>query len=206
HTGKWLIMTAMLQWWSGNLFIVAAGLYLGAAAFGAIRLAQNLFSMLNLVLQVFENYVVPRAAQIYKTSSQNLRSYLRSVSVKVGLLFVPLSLALGFFARPVLGFLGGEQYESYGIAVQGLAVLQLLIFLSYPIRIAIRVLLLNKVFFIGYIITSLFSVLAARTFIQWGNLEGVIAGLLVNQVLIIVYWQVMLHRSKFDLAVKDQPL
>lgn len=178
-------------------FIVAAGVFLGAAAFGAIRLAQNLFSLLNVVLQVFENYVVPNAAQIYKTSAINLKQYLRQASLKAGLLFVPLSLGIGIFARPVLNFLGGEQYESYAIAVQGLAVLQLLIFFSYPIRIAIRVLLLNKLFFIGYVITSIFSILAARTFIQWGSIEGVIAGLLANQLLIITYWQVMLHRRKF---------
>lgn len=196
-TGKWLIMTAMLQWWSANLFVVAAGVFLGAAAFGAIRLAQNLFNLLNVVLQVFENYVVPNAADRYKNSARTLKPYLRSVSVKTGVLFVPLSLAIGIFARQVLDFLGGEQYESYAIAVQGLAVLQLLIFLSYPIRIAIRVLLLNKAFFVGYIITSIFSVLAARTFIQWGNIEGVIAGLLANQLLMLTYWQVLLHRRKF---------
>lgn len=196
-TGKWLMITAMLQWSSGNLFVVAAGVFLGVATFGAIRLAQTLFSLLNVVLQVFENYVVPNAVQIYKTSALNLQQYLRSVSVKTGLLFVPLSLAIGIFSTPILVFLGGEQYESYAIAVQGLAVLQLLIFLSYPVRIAIRVLLLNKVFFIGYIITSIFSVLAARAFIQWGSIEGVIAGLLANQLLIITYWHTILRRRKF---------
>jgi hypothetical protein len=41
--GKWLFFTAVSQWWSGNLFVVASGIYLGTAALGALRLGPITF-------------------------------------------------------------------------------------------------------------------------------------------------------------------
>ena len=52
-----------------NLFIVTSGVYLGVAALGAFRLVQSLFGILNLVLQTFENYVLPQASVKYNESA-----------------------------------------------------------------------------------------------------------------------------------------
>lgn len=39
---KWLTVTALLQWFSGNLFIIAAGAILGPVAVGVTRMAQSI--------------------------------------------------------------------------------------------------------------------------------------------------------------------
>ena len=44
--GKWLLMTAILQWWANNLFVIASGVFLGAIALGALRLVQSIFGVL----------------------------------------------------------------------------------------------------------------------------------------------------------------
>jgi hypothetical protein len=67
------------------------------------------------------------------------------------------------------------------------------------VRIAIRVMLLNKAFFIGYVTSTVFSMLAARPMVAWLGINGVVAGLLINQVLLIGYWLYVLKQKNFVL-------
>jgi O-antigen/teichoic acid export membrane protein len=199
HHGKWLLLTALLQWWTGNSFIVAAGMLLGVTSFAALRLAQNIFGVLNVLFQAFENYVIPNAARIYKKSAGDLQPYLKIVSIKTAALVIPVLLVVIFFARFIFYIAGGAQYTSYAIILQGMSVLYLVIFLGYPVRIAIRVLLMNKSFFTGYCVTAVFSLLAAASFIRCWGVGGVIAGLAINQLLMIGYWLFILQKRNFIL-------
>jgi hypothetical protein len=49
YQGKWLFLTAVVQWWSSNFFAVTAGIILGPLALAALRLVQSLFGILNVV-------------------------------------------------------------------------------------------------------------------------------------------------------------
>jgi O-antigen/teichoic acid export membrane protein len=199
HHGKWLLLTAVLQWWAGNVFFVAAGVLLGVEAFGALRLAQNIFGLLNVLFQAFENYVVPNAARVYQQSATMLSGYLKTISKKSVLLLLPILVVLFVLAPQVFTLAGGAQYASYYSLIQVMCGLYLLIFLGYPVRIAIRVMLLNKAFFIGYVTSTVFSVLAARPMVAWLGINGVVAGLLINQVLLIGYWLYVLKQKNFVL-------
>jgi O-antigen/teichoic acid export membrane protein len=194
--GKWLLLTALLQWWAGNVFIVAAGFLLGVAAFGALRLAQNIFGILNVLLQAFENYVLPRSARLYKYSRGRLHVYLKNISVRSALFFVPVLLLMAIFARTIFRLAGGREYLQYYNILRWLSVLYLFIFLGYPVRIAIRVLLLNRAFFFGYLLSAVFGFLAARQFIGWWGVDGVITGLIGSQLLMICYWLFILQKKK----------
>jgi O-antigen/teichoic acid export membrane protein len=194
--GKWLLLTALLQWWAGNVFIVAAGLLLGVVAFGALRLAQNIFGTLNVLLQAFENYVLPRSARVYKYSRGRLKIYLKRVSVRSALFFVPVLVLIVVFARPIFLLAGGQRYLPYYNILRWLSVLYLFIFLGYPIRIAIRVLLLNRMFFTGYLLSAGFGCVVARQFIGWWGVNGVITGLVFSQLLMISYWLLSLQKKK----------
>lgn len=197
--GKWLLLTAILQWWAGNLFVVASGLFLGMKALGALRLAQTLFGVLNILLQVFENHVLPVASRLHKESVPKFKKYLWTTTRKGTLLMLPVSLALVVFAPQIFELSGGADYTEYAFALQGMAVLYFFIFAGYTSRLAIRVLLFNRDFFIGYVISFLFSLLAARFFIQQWGLTGVIAGLIINQLLLQAYWQFILIRKNIKL-------
>ena len=80
--GSVLFASSLLQWWSGNLFVVASGIFLGVAALGAFRLVQSMFGILNLLLQTYENYVLPKAAKLFADSKNHSKSYLRSITSK----------------------------------------------------------------------------------------------------------------------------
>ena len=62
---KWLTATAILQWFSGNLFIIAAGAILGPRAVGATRMAQNVVGITHVLFLAMEN-IIPTRASLFK--------------------------------------------------------------------------------------------------------------------------------------------
>ena len=63
HFSKWLAASTIMQWTTGNLFIVAAGAMLGASAVGALRAAQNLMGVTHILFMGLENVVPIQAAR-----------------------------------------------------------------------------------------------------------------------------------------------
>jgi O-antigen/teichoic acid export membrane protein len=197
--GGWLLISAATQWWAGNLFVVASGFYIGVQSLGALRLVQSLFGVLNVLLQTFENYVLPQTARLLFKSKNDAIQYLRSIVLKTSILIVPILLLLYVFSDQLIVLAGGQDYRQYGFLFRGMAILYVLIFVSQPIRIAIRALILNRYFLYGYLISLLFALLSSKFLLSHYELLGAIAGLIGSQILLIVYWQFILHRKKFYL-------
>ncbi len=197
NQGKWLFYSALVQWWAGNLFVVASGFFLGPAALGALRLVQSVFGVLNVLFQTFENYVLPQTASRMHESAEDGRRYLRQASGRP-LIFVSLLLLVLFvFSDSIMLLAGGEQFKEYGFLVKGMSVLYALIFAAYPVRIAIRALMMNKVFFQGYVLTFLFGLMSSYLLLSVFHLAGAIAGLIISQLILLVYWQLMLNKKEF---------
>lgn len=197
--GKWLFLTALTQWWSGNLFVVASGLYLGSAALGALRLAQSLLGVLSALLQTFENYVLPQtAAKISHLRSDGI-AYVAAASKKASLLFIPILMLTFLFAQDILVLAGGAAYQSFAFVLQGMSLLYGLIFISQPIRLLIRALLLNQHFFYGYLISIVFSLLCSHVLLASFGLTGAIIGLATSQLIVMTYWSFVLQHQKINL-------
>ncbi|PBQ34506.1 hypothetical protein CNR22_22900 [Sphingobacteriaceae bacterium] len=197
--GSWLFLVAVLQWGSGNLFVLMSGVLIGIEALGALRLVQSLFGVLNVMLQTFENYVLPQATRLYTHSVSDSKVYLRSVTVKGAFAFGAVLLLLCIFSTSFISLAGGSKYAEYGYLVQGMSFLYFIIFIGYPIRMSVRMLILNRSFFIGYLLSFLFSFATYNFLIQRWHLGGVLAGLILNQLLMLLYWQYQLNKNKFYL-------
>lgn len=197
--GKWLLMTSVLQWWSNNLFVVASGVFLGARALGALRLVQSFFGVLNVLLQTFENYALPQAALLCQSSTEESKLYLRQISLKGSVIFGSMLLAAFIFSEQIIRFAGGSEYTEYAYLVKGMALLYFVIFAGYPIRMSIRMMILNRLFFIGYVISFLFSLITFNFLLKEWHLWGAIIGLIINQLIILSYWQYALIKKEFIL-------
>lgn len=197
--GKWLFFTAITQWWSGNLFVVASGLYLGATALGALRLAQSLMGVLNILLQAFENYILPQTAAKLNIDLNQGLIYLASISRKVGVLFLPVLIIIMIFAKEILVLAGGTDYVSYAFVLQGMALLYILVFISQPIRLLVRAMMLNQHFFYGYLFSFIFALTFSPYLLSNYELIGALIGLAVSQMLLMIYWSIILHLKKIQL-------
>jgi O-antigen/teichoic acid export membrane protein len=106
---------------------------------------------------------------------------------------------LFFFSSDVIQLVGGEQYVPYSFIVKGMVFLYVFIFLGYPIRIAIRILVLNKVFFTGYLLSFVFSLITFYFLLSEFEMNGAIIGLISAQVVTLGYWQFVLKKHNFIL-------
>jgi len=197
--GRWLLMTSFLQWCSNNLWLAPAGVWVGVAALGALRLSQSLFGILNALMQVLENYAIPKAAGAYRKGKEDLRIFLNLMTKRSMLLLMPILAILLLFPRLILELAGGNTYTSYAYELQGMTILYAVIFFGYPFRIAIRVMLMNKDFFVAYCLSFVFSITLAGYLIREFQLYGVIIALIVNQLLMIAYWYHSLLKKQFVL-------
>lgn len=197
--GKWLLMTALLQWWSANVFILTSGILLGAEALGAFRLVQSLFGILSMLLQTYENYVVPQVSRLFQSSSEDSRRYLRDTGLKSLLAFGSLLIVIALFPEVMIRLLGGSAYMSYGYVVRGMALLYLIIFIGYPVRVAIRIHVMNREYFLGYVITFVAGMISFRYLLENFALWGVIIGLILNQLILLTFWQYLLTKKSYVL-------
>lgn len=195
--GKWLFYTALVQWWGGNLFVVASGFILGAAALGALRLVQSLFGVLNVLFQTFENYVLPQTSLRLCRSREEGRLFLKQIGRQSLMVVASLLLILFLFSDAIIVLAGGEQFREYGFLVKGMSLLYVIIFTGYPIRIAIRALVLNRFFFKGYLLTFLFGLTTSYLLLSLFQLAGAITGLILSQLILLVYWQAQLQKNQF---------
>jgi O-antigen/teichoic acid export membrane protein len=197
--GKWFVSVSLLQWGNSNLIILFSGIYIGLEGIGALRLVQSFFGILNVLLQVVENYFLPKIAKLYHENRQTAKQYLFKITLNGLLLFGSILLLLFMFPNKAITLAGGIQYVKYGFLVQFMAVLYLIIFLGYPIRIMIRIKLLNKSFFIGYLCAFVFTLLSFQWLLVNYSISGAVLGLIFNQLIMLLYWQFQLKKNHFIL-------
>lgn len=195
--GKWLLSVAVLQWCSGNFFVLVSGIYLGVEALGALRLVQSFFGIINVGLQTIENYFVPKISSIYNESVEKAKVYIVKLTVSGLAIFASILLPVFVLSDKIIVIAGGLQYQNYGYVVKMICILYLFIFLGYPARISIRVLILNKTFFIGYLMSFISSIATFHFLLQFYGLYGAITGLIINQLIMMIYWQNQLNNKQF---------
>lgn len=197
--GKWLLSVAVLQWCSGNFFVLVSGIYLGVEALGALRLVQSFFGIINVGLQTIENYFVPKISSIYNESVEKAKAYIIKLTISGLAIFASILLPAFVLSDKIIVIAGGLQYQNYGYVVKMICILYLFIFLGYPVRISIRVLILNKTFFIGYLMSFISSIATFHFLLQFYGLYGAITGLIINQLIMMIYWQNQLNNKQFVL-------
>jgi O-antigen/teichoic acid export membrane protein len=197
--GFWLSLVSFIQWGSANLFIVSLGVFINIESLGAFRLIQSLFGVLNILFQTFENYVLPNASMIYNKSVELSKDYIRKTSIKSSILIGAVLFILFLFSEQLIFVAAGTKYIQYSYVVKGMCVLYLILFIGYPIRISIRMLLLNRVFFAGYLLSFIFSIFCFSFLLKTWQLNGVIIGLICNQLIMLLFWNYQLEKKGFKL-------
>jgi hypothetical protein len=191
----WMLSAGLLQWLAGNIYILAAGWWLGPGALGILRLGQYLFGIINVILQSIENYLLPKAAAMSGSASATI-SYLRSAGGKMIVSMGSLLLLGVLLAKPVLIFLDSANIGETLMMVYGMSAVYILVIIGYPIRIALRTLKLSHVFFAGYFINALFGLSTAYFLISIWNIKGVLAGLFLSQAILIIYWIIIINQKQ----------
>jgi O-antigen/teichoic acid export membrane protein len=181
---KWLTATALLQWFSGNLFIIAAGAIMGPLAVGVTRMAQNIVGITHVLFLAMENIIPVRAANSQREGgNEKMFRYLWKFTLQMGIITFTLLALIAIFSKQIILAFYGSEFVDYRFMLIGFCILYVIIFLGYPLRYAIRTLENTKLIFISFIASSAFSILTAYPIIKAFGLTGVIIGLMLTQLI-----------------------
>lgn len=199
---KWLLATSLLQWMSGNFFILAAASILSPLAVGTIRIMQNIIGLLHVLFLAIENYVPIRASKIFQADGKKaLGHFLRQITWKGGLVTLFLAGSIALFGEEIIELLYQGKYTDQAYLLYGFAVLYILVFIGTNYRFAIRTLEQTKSIFIAYLWSAGFSLLFANGIITTFGIEGIIIGLIGTQLIMQFYFIYSL-RTKINLFWK----
>ena len=187
---KWLTASALMQWTTVNLFLIGAGVLLGAASVGALKAAQNILGITHIFFQGLENIVPARAAsQLHQHGTQALSKYLKKVAIFGGMATAAVGMVASLFPEYWLQLFFGPEYSGNGYLIRWYAVVYLATFFSFSIQAGILALEKSKVIFKSYVYMTLFSIVAVLPLTSQLGLTGVMTGILtVNLVQAFTLW------------------
>ena len=183
---RWLAGSAVMQWVTANLFLLAAGALLGTAAVGALRAAQTLLGPCNILFQGLENVVPARAAWHFQDGGKAaLVGYMKKVGLVFGLVTAAIAAVAAAAPDFWLGLAYGDEYVGYGYLVRWYAVMYVVALITLPLRAGLRAIEHTQAIFWGYLWVTLFSILFAYPLILYFDLPGVVIGMLLVYVILI---------------------
>ncbi|MDX1348962.1 MAG: lipopolysaccharide biosynthesis protein [Putridiphycobacter sp.] len=181
---KFLVGTSLLQWVSGNFFIVMSAGLLGPIAIGVIRMAQNIVGVLHVLFLAFENSIPLQASEVLMAGGKQKMMKFFAKKIKVAFFIVAVILiGIVWFSKVIIVQLYGTQYIDYQYVLYAFCLLYVFVFIGTFLRFIIRTLEYNKIIFYSYIATAIFSLLLAKTFVATFDILGVLLGLIISQLI-----------------------
>lgn len=184
---RWLVGSALLQWLSSNVFVLATGAILGPASAGALRAAQSLLGVLNVFFQVGDAVLLPRMARTY---SRGGPSALRKLTLDV-LLFTTIfatgvGLACWLPADLWMSLLFGPGFIGLGVIVGAYALKFVLMAAAMPLRYAFMANERGQVIFRSQLWTSVLMLVAAIPLVSVFGMLGAVIGIVAGQSLMVI--------------------
>lgn len=190
QSAKWLLPSAVIYWFSGHFFIIAAGFFLGAATVGAIRAAHNLIAITHILFQAWENIVPARAARLYHAKgARALGDFLRKVAISGGLTTALIIVAVNIRPGALLGLVFGEEYAAYGDLLVYYGLSYMALFFSLPLKAGLRAVENTKLIFLGHLAVSIFTLATFHTLVTRFGVHGAMIGIICTSILLVgVLW------------------
>lgn len=181
---RWLIPSGMMEWTSSYLFLMAAPIYFGAVAAGALRSAQNIVGVAHIWFLGLENVVPAETARtLHNNGLHAAERYIAKIVGVWGMITALFILVISLAPNFWLQLAYGSKYLEYGHLLRLYGILYLLAFFGGPLRASLQALEFTAPIFWSYCVMTVFSLIFAVPFVKWFGLSGVIIGSIVTQII-----------------------
>jgi len=191
---RWLAPTSFMQWGAGNLFLMAAPVYYGAAASAILRAANNIVGVAHIWFLGLDNVVPARAAGLMHVEGlDGMLRYIKRVFLQWGGVTLIFTTVVASFPSFWLRLSYGTKYSTDVSVLRLYALLYVFVFVSGPLRAALQALEYTAPIFWAYPALIAFSVALAGPFARTLGLNGVMLGmcavqLIFQSILAIALW------------------
>jgi len=185
---RWLAPTAFLQWGAGNLFLLAAPVFYGAAASGALRAANNIIGVAHIWFLGLDNVVPAEAARRFRHSGPaGLMPYIRDVFLRWGGVTLAFAGIIAAFPGFWLHVTYNGKYSQDADVLRLYALLYLIIFTLGPLRAGLQAMEYTAPVLYAYPVLIAFSVALAGPFARNFGLNGVLFGMCCVQLIMAAF-------------------
>jgi O-antigen/teichoic acid export membrane protein len=185
NVSKWLVPSSLVQWFSGQIYFLVAGILLGPVSVGALKAGQSVIGVTNILFQAMENFAAKGASIAYQYEGYaSLNNYLKRISIYGGSITVAVCVALIISSDQIYSLIFREEYHEYSWIISWLGVTSIFIFFSFPLSIGLRTLNKSSLIFKFNLILGLLSASAVYPLVLNYGVIGVLIGLLFSRVLL----------------------
>lgn len=205
RSARWLVLTGSVQWvlsYSGLL--VTAGLF-GPKVLGALRAAQSLLAVLNVVREALENIVPPMAGKaLAEGGMPGLHRTLGLAMLFAGLTGAAVVVGLGLFGPWLLHQLYGGEILEFDWVIIWYSFAFPMALMSLVLGCAFRALERTRPVFIAALVGGCFNLLAVYPAALFFGVAGLIAVTLLSELAALLVLAMLALRVPGLLA--DRPI
>jgi len=195
HFSKWMIGGAVVTWFSGNLFLVAAGAVLGASAAGAYRAAQQLTGPLQVLMQGLDNLIPVRLAEALSSHRDDLRKQANRLTILTVAACAPLVGLLVVVPEPLMRLFFGDSFAPYAYLVPWFTLATATITIATAWRGGLRALEITRPFFMIFAVSAALCMLTAEFLVRQYGLQGAVLGVVAVTALQQSYFAVLFYKN-----------
>ena len=194
---KWLLPSAIMFWMTSQAFLVMAGIVLGAAVTGSVKVALSITGILNILLLALDNFAPAQAARAWHEGGRvALCHYVARLARLTALLIAGIVALLIVDPGYLVGLLFGQQYEGSAYLVRWFCAPAVVYGMNTVLVIWAAAMEKTRPIFMSYAIATAFTLMAAYPLTHYGGLAGVALGSLVVEIIrMIVLWIPLRHET-----------
>ena len=180
---RWLVADAVLRLSSGYVFIFTTAVLLGPASVGALRAAQGLMGVVNVITMGLENVVPTMASRHYHADGIHaLLNYVKRVAFVGGAATTVVVTAIAVAPQFWMGLTFGDSYLAIGDLILWFTPIYILRYLGTPLRAALRAIESTAPILAGTVTASVLSAALAYPLVDIFGITGAVAGMLIGLI------------------------
>jgi O-antigen/teichoic acid export membrane protein len=195
RSARWLVLTGSVQWvlsYSGLL--VTAGLF-GPKILGALRAAQSLLAVLNVVREALDNVVPPLAGRAFAESGlPGLRQTLGRAMLFAAVMGASAVIGLGLFGPWLLHRLYGGEILEFDWVIVWYAFAFPMALMTQALGCAFRALERTRPIFLATFVGGCFNLLAVYPAAVAFGVAGLIAITLLSELTVLIVLTIQMVR------------
>lgn len=193
---KWTALSAFLQWIYGNSIFFITGVVLGISSVAILKASQNIVAVLHVLFLGLDNFVPVQASKKYNQfGSTSLRKYINKLQIIGAAATILVGTATFTFAEQLLGIFYGKTYSDYAYVLQWFSLIYIILFLNFPLRVALRTIENTKAIFLSEFMASIFVVVFGYIMLKSFGLVGALISSLSAYSIIYVLLRFSFSKS-----------
>lgn len=202
--GRWLLAASFIRWTATNIFFVASGGLVGAAAIGALRASTQLVQPIHVLVLALDNRMpVLAAEQLSSGGGPAMHHYLMGVWRKAIWPVWSCALLVAVFSEPLISLVFGEGFRAYSGLVIWASLTAVLGFAAGPLRSGLRALKDTRSIFWADFVLLFVTLLILFPLIKVWSISGAAAGMTISTAAMTGYLAVKYRRhcSQFSISL-----